>query len=79
MSRIFDALQKSESEAAASETAPEISELLVNLEHLRDDGAQSQIKDTRGGQEACCRTCGSPIGAVVLFCPHCDTFQGSVL
>jgi hypothetical protein len=70
MSRIFDALQRSESERSGVEcsAAPE-------LLRTAEKGDFMESESLPGGP---CHACGRFVPCNSLFCPNCDLFQGSV-
>ena len=71
MSRIFDALQKSESERSglpSSNVSTTAHELLQGAE---------RIEPTALPPSSPCPECASPVPDDILFCPKCDSFQGA--
>jgi hypothetical protein len=82
MSRIFDALLKIESEikenglltSAASELCPN-----AEPEPDQDHSPPGQAREKQNNFETSrCPSCASVIARDVLFCPGCNSFQGSV-
>ncbi len=85
MSCIFDALQRSESERSGVEypaVTAEPTELLRAAERLQAAEAPQSTHGVEAKQSESlprpCRSCGSPVPADKLFCPKCDSFQGSI-
>ncbi len=80
MSRIFDALQRAESERSGIVFPPvtsvateliEAAELLQSTQRVESEKQSESLPSP-------CRSCGSQVPVDKLFCPKCDSFQGSV-
>jgi len=82
MSRLFEALRRSESERSGIEypaVTHEPTEPLQAVELLQAAEAPHSVESKESeSPPRPCRSCGSPLPADKLFCPKCDSFQGAV-
>ena len=85
MSHIFAALKRFESEQSGIEypaVTPEPTDLLKAVDLLQVAEAPQSTRSVEAKPSEClpkaCCSCGASVPAHKLFCPKCDSFQGSV-